>query len=133
MRETVWPFGWGRVEYAWGQRGRWSELPFPDEEYAARIEKVGALLRGEGLDGLVVHGNRADRAAIRYLSNFEDFYGGDTLVVLPLAGEVGLATNAIMHGEPMHSGVQGTWLGDVRCAPPPRTVVTPTTTVLDHL
>lgn len=133
MRQTVWPFGWGRVDSAWEHRRRWMELPFPESEYVARIEKVRRLVAAEGLDALVVHGNRADRAAVRYLSNFEDFYGGDTLVVLPVAGEVGLATNAIMHGEPMHSGIQETWMRDVRCAPHPRTVVTPTTSVLDHL
>lgn len=132
MRETVWPFGWGRVDYSWEARRPWVELPFSESEYTARIEKIRWLVEAEGLEGLVVHGNRADRAAVRYVSNFEDFYGGDTVVVVPLASEVGLATNAIMHSEPMHSGIQETWIRDVRCAPHPRTIVTPTTTVLDH-
>ena len=132
MRATVWPFGWGRVEHGWEARRRWMELPFPESEYRARIEAIRRLMRGEGLDGLVVHGNRADRAATRYLSNFEDYYGGDTLVIVPLTGDVGLATNAIMHGEPMHSGIQETWIPDARCAPHPRTVVISTTSVFDH-
>ena len=132
MRETVWPFGWGRVDHSWDARRRWRDLPFPESEYRARIDTIRHIVRGEGLDGLVVHGNRADRAAIRYLSNFEDFYGGDTLLVVPLAGEPGLATNAIMHGEPMHSGIQETWIPDARCAPHPRTVVTPLTSIFDH-
>ncbi len=132
MRKTAWPFGWGRVDDSWEERRRWMALPFPEAEYRARVEKVRELLRREGLDGLIVHGNRADRAAVRYLSNFEDFYGGDTVVVVPLSGEVGLATNAIMHGEPMHSGIQETWIRDARCAPHPRTVVAATTSIFDH-
>ena len=106
--------------------------PFPASEYRARVEKVRELMRHRGLDGLVLHGNRADRAAVRYLSNFEDIYGGDTLVLIPPTGEVGLATNAIMHSEPMHSGIQETWIRDARCAPRPRTVVTPTTSIFDR-
>ena len=90
-------------------------------------------MRERGLDGLLVHGNRAERAPIRYLSNFEDYYSGDTLIVIPLAGAVGLTTNAVMHGEPMHSGIQDTWIRDVRCAPHPRTVDYQTTTIYDHL
>jgi Xaa-Pro aminopeptidase len=133
MREVKWPYGWGRVGYSWQERQPWLHLPFPVEEYEGRIEKVRRLMRDRGLDGLVVHGNRAERAPVRYLSNFEDYYGGDTLIVIPLAGPVGLTTNAVMHGEPMHSGIQDTWIHDVRCAPHPRTVDYQTTTIYDHL
>ena len=133
MREVKWPYGWGRVGYSWQERQPWLHLPFPVEEYEDRIEKVRLLMRDRGLDGLVVHGNRAERAPVRYLSNFEDYYSGDTLIVIPLAGPVGLTTNAVMHGEPMHSGIQDTWIHDVRCAPHPRTVDYQTTTIYDHL
>jgi Xaa-Pro aminopeptidase len=133
MREVKWPYGWGRVGYSWEERQPWLHLPFPVEEYEQRIEKVRRLMREKGLDGLVVHGNRAERAPVRYLSNFEDYYSGDTLIVIPLAGPVGLTTNAVMHGEPMHSGIQDTWIHDVRCAPHPRTVDYQTTTIYDHL
>jgi Xaa-Pro aminopeptidase len=102
-------------------------------EYEGRIERLRGLMRAQGLDGVLVHGNRADRAPIRYLSNFEDYYGGDTLMLIPLAGPVGLTTNAVMHGEPMHSGIQDTWVRDVRAAPHPRTLDYPTTTLYDHL
>src|SRR5437867_6832712 len=54
-------------------------------------------------------------------------------MVIPLSGAAGLATDAVMHGEPMHSGIQDTWVRDVRCAPHPRTVDYPTTTIYDHL
>jgi Creatinase/Prolidase N-terminal domain len=90
MREVKWPYGWGRVGYSWEERQPWLHLPFPVEEYEGRIEKVRRLMRERGLDGLVVHGNRAERAPVRYLSNFEDYYSGDTLIVIPLAGPVGL-------------------------------------------
>jgi len=133
MREVKWPYGWGRVGYSWAEREPWLHLPFPVAEYESRIDKVRGLMRERGLDGLVVHGNRAERAPVRYLSNFEDYYSGDTLIVIPLAGAVGLTTNAVMHGEPMHSGIQDTWIRDVRCAPHPRTVDYQTTTIYDHL
>jgi Xaa-Pro aminopeptidase len=133
MREVKWPYGWGRVGYSWQERQPWLHLPFPVEEYEDRIEKVRRLMRDRGVDGLIVHGNRAERAPVRYLSNFEDYYSGDTLIVIPLAGPVGLTTNAVMHGEPMHSGIQDTWIHDVRCAPHPRTVDYQTTTIYDHL
>jgi Xaa-Pro aminopeptidase len=133
MREVKWPYGWGRVGYSWEERQPWLHLPFPVSEYEHRIDKVRRMMKERGLDGLVVHGTRAERAPVRYLTNFEDYYGGDTLVVIPLAGPVGLTTNSVMHGEPMHSGIQDTWIHDVRCAPHPRTVDYRTTTIYDHL
>jgi Xaa-Pro aminopeptidase len=133
MREVKWPYGWGRVGYTWEDREPWLHLPFPIAEYEERIERLRREMGERGLDGLLVHGNRAERAPIRYLSNFEDYYGGDTLMLVPRSGAVGLTTNAIMHGEPMHSGIQDTWIRDVRCAPHPRTVDHQTTTIYDHL
>jgi Xaa-Pro aminopeptidase len=133
MRDVTWPYGWGRVGYSWEEREPWLHLPFTIEEYERRIESVRALMRARGLDGLLVHGNRADRAQVRYLTNFEDYYGGDSLVFIPLAGEIGFTTNAVMHGEPMHSGIQDTWIRDVRAAPHPRTVDYEATTIFDHL
>ncbi|RJQ04687.1 MAG: aminopeptidase P family protein [Bacillota bacterium] len=116
------PFGWGRVSYMWDYRSKWLELPFPVSEYEQRIDKIRKMMEPEKIDCLLVHGNRADRAAVRYLANFEDFYGGDSVVVIPAREAVGMATNAIMHGEPMHSGIQQVWMEDVRCAAHPRTV-----------
>jgi Xaa-Pro aminopeptidase len=133
MREVRWPYGWGRVGYAWEEREPWLQLPFPIAEYEGRVDRLRRGMRARGLDGLLVHGNRAERAPIRYLTNFEDYYGGDTLLVIPASGPVGLTTNAVMHGEPMHSGAQDTWVRDLRCAPHPRTVDSPTTTINDHL
>ena len=133
MREVKWPYGWGRVGYSWAERQPWLDLPFSMAEYEGRIDRLRGLMRQRGLDGLVVHGNRADRAPIRYLSNFEDYYNGDTLMLVPTSGDVALTTNAVMHSEPMHSGIQHTWVQDVRCAPHPRTVDYRTTTIYEHL
>lgn len=129
------PYGWGRVGYSFEERLPWMNLPFPSEEYHQRLDRLRALMAVEKLDCLVVLGNRADNSNIRYLSNFEDFYGGESIVVVPAQGEPGFTTNAIMHGEPMHSGVQDCWIGDVRCAAAPRTVTgkAEAVTILDHV
>jgi Xaa-Pro dipeptidase len=93
------------------------------------------LMAREGFDCLVVMGNPADATNVRYLTNFEDFYGGDSIVVVPRSGPPGFTTNAVMHGEPMHSGIQDCWIEDVRCAAAPRTVTgtAAPATVWDHV
>ncbi len=132
---TEMPYGWGRVDYQYEDRLPWMNLPFPIEEYRSRLNRLRRLMAREGLDCLAVLGNRADNSNIRYLSNFEDFYGGESVIVVPLEGEPGFTTNAIMHGEPMHSGIQDCWMEDVRCAAAPRTVTgdAKTVTILDHV
>lgn len=129
------PYGWGRVPYTLQDRLPWMDLPFPIEEYHARLDRLRARMRAEGVDCLVVLGNRGESANVRYLSNFEDFYGGETVVVVPASGPPGFATNAVMHGEPMHSGIQHCWIEDVRCAAAPRTVTgsARAATLTDHL
>ena len=129
------PYGWGRVPYTFRDRLPWMNLPFPIEEYRERLGRLRAHLAQDGLDCLVVLGHRADNSNIRYLTNFEDFYGGETVLVVPAAGEPGFTTNGVMHGEPMHSGIQDCWIEDARCAAAPRTVTgsAQPATVLDHL
>ncbi len=129
------PYGWGRVPYTYADRAPWMNLPFPVEEYRGRCRRLAGLMARDGLGCLVVLGNPADPTNVRYLTNFEDFYGGETLVVVTVDGEPGLTTNAVMHGEPMHSGIQDCWVEDVRCAAAPRTVTGAASpaTVLDHL
>jgi len=92
-------------------------------------------MESEGLDCVVIWGDRSDFSNVRYLTNFEDFYGGETAIVVPLRGEVGMTTNAIMHGEPMHSGIQDAWPRDVRCAAAPRTAAGSehAVTIFDHI
>jgi Xaa-Pro dipeptidase len=129
---TKMPYGWGKVPFDLEDRKKWMDLPFPVEEYAARIERVRDKMRGRGFDALVVYGTRGDRGPIRYLTNFEDYYKGDNLCVIPLEGEPAFITNSVFHGEPMHSGVQHVWLRDVRCAAHPRTAPD-AVSVFDHL
>jgi Xaa-Pro aminopeptidase len=132
---TAMPYGWGRVTYSYEDRLRWQILPFPNEEYEERIARLREVLVQEELDCLLVFGTTADPANVRYLTNFDDLYGGETVVVVPLDGDVVLVTNAVMHGEPMHSGVPQVWPQDVRAAAAPRTVTgrARAVTVADHV
>jgi len=129
------PYGWGRVPYSFADRAPWMNLPFPVGEYRERLRRLAERMGGQDLDCLVVLGNRSDGTNIRYLTNFEDFYGGDSMLVVPRDGPPGFTTNAVMHGEPMHSGIQDCWIEDVRCAAAPRTVTGAASpaTVLDHV
>lgn len=129
------PYGWGRVPYGYDARLPWMNLPFPIEEYEERLARLRRSMDAEAFDGLVVLGNWGDNSDVRYLSNFEDFYGGESVVVVPLDGAPGFATDAVMHGEPMHSGIQDCWMRDVRCAAAPRTVTgdASAATVYDHV
>jgi Xaa-Pro aminopeptidase len=129
------PYGWGRVPYTYADRLPWMHLPFPVEEYRDRLARLVERMAHQDLDCLVVAGNRADGTNIRYLTNFEDFYGGESMLVVPREGPPGFTTNAVMHGEPMHSGIQDCWIEDVRCAAAPRTVTGSASpaTVYDHI
>jgi len=129
------PYGWGRVPYAYADRLPWMNLPFPVEEYHARLERLRHLMSRDGLDCLCVLGDPADPTNIRYLTNFEDFYGGESILVVSGSGAPGFTTNAVMHGEPMHSGIQDCWIEDVRCAAAPRTVTggAKAVTVFEHV
>jgi Xaa-Pro aminopeptidase len=121
MTSTM-PYGWGRVPFTHADRVPWRNLPFAEEEYEARIARLRALMARDGLDCLLVLGTGADTASVRYLTNFEDYYGGESVVVVPADAPVVFVTNAVMHGEPMHSGIPDAWPHDVRAAAAPRTV-----------
>ena len=45
-------------------------LEIPDQEYKDRIRKFQANIRKAGLDAALVHGNEADFANVRYLSEY---------------------------------------------------------------
>jgi Xaa-Pro aminopeptidase len=77
-----------------------------------------------GLDAVLVYGSPADPANVRYLTNYESWWG-HTFVVVPLRGEVTLITNALFHGEPMHSGFHTTWVADARPVPHPHSTKNP--------
>jgi Xaa-Pro aminopeptidase len=129
------PYGWGKVPFAYEDRLRWRIMPFDEAEYEQRIERLRALMARDDIGCLLVLGNAADSANVRYLTNFDDLYGGETVVVVPADGEVVLVTNAVMHGEPMHSGITQVWPHDARAAAAPRTVTggAQVVTVPDHV
>ena len=88
---------------------------FSDKEYDRRL----AALRGEmaraGLDALCVFGSAASPSAIAYLTNFAPAFGS-AFVVLRSDGGVTVTTDAVLHGEPMHSMVWTCRVPDVRVA-----------------
>src|SRR5438132_13433800 len=98
------PYGWGRVSYAYAERLPWMNLPFPVEEYHDRLRRLGRLMAKEDLGCLVVLGNRADGTNIRYLANFEDFYGGESPLRVPQDGPPGVPTQPRTHGPPTPPG-----------------------------
>ncbi|WP_421881927.1 M24 family metallopeptidase [Pacificispira sp.] len=104
---------WGRVPHDLQSRAPYLRMPFTREEYAARWQRVGAILDAFDIGVLVVVGRPGDSGFIRYLTNFES-YVGDTVVVLNRKGEIALATNSLMRSEPMQSGVWMTCVEDVR-------------------
>ncbi|MDO8213550.1 Xaa-Pro peptidase family protein [Conexibacter sp. CPCC 206217] len=101
-----------RVPFSWEDREPILELDFEIAEYRARIDRLQRLLADEQIDAMVVYGGDAE-CSVRYLSGFFNYWG-DTVVLIPQAGEPTLITNAIYHGEPMHSNIQTTWMRDVR-------------------
>jgi Xaa-Pro aminopeptidase len=128
------PYGWGKIPYSFEDRRTWMNLPFDIAEYETRIARLQEAARSAALDVVLVTGDPGDGSYIRYLTNFQDFYGGQSIAVVAATGEPGFTTNGVMHGEPMHSGIQDCWIRDVRCAAAPRTVTgsATTSTIFDH-
>ena len=86
-------------------------------EFERRIRKVRSEMERLNLTHLVAYGNYADPGNITWLSGFYTRHG-DSFVLVPLDGEPVLATNWVMHDEPMHSEIWTSWLDDVRpCTP----------------
>lgn len=115
------------VPYDAETRREWINLRFPLPEYAGRLAKVRVELAAAGLDGLLVVGNSLDSASLAYLANYRPHFGQSVLLV-PLDGKPVFVTNAILHGEPMHSSLWDVILDDLRPAAartgqPPGTLV----------
>lgn len=112
-----------RIPYDQAERLKWLEVPFPIEEYQARLDRLQRLMAQRGFDALVVYQAGADWSNIKYLVGFDNFWGAGILLIAP-EGDPVLVTNAIFHGEPMHSSFHTTFIRDVRpvCIPtrPPR-------------
>ena len=74
-------------------------------------------LAQDGYTGAVIHGNGVDQANVLYFTGFPNPYMGDVVLIVGLDGDPALVTDAIAHGEPMHTEIYQTWLSDVRCSP----------------
>jgi Xaa-Pro aminopeptidase len=116
-------YGESKVRYDWEHRKRYLELPFEMEEYERRVGSLRRGMAGQGLEYLLIFSNPACSGRVRYVSNFDPFMG-NSIVVLPLEGDLTLATDGVMHSEPMHSGIWMTWIRDVRPGHYPGTVRT---------
>ena len=80
------------------------------------------------LDVLLVYGDQFLQSNVRYLTGFYGLFG-QSWAVVGRTGEPVLVTNAVLHGEPMHSNVQKTYLRDVRPLPHPTSTGTRLTLV----
>jgi Xaa-Pro aminopeptidase len=124
-----------RVPYGPDDRAAWRDLPFDLGEYRRRLAAVQARLAESQLAGAIVHSVGADIANLCYLSGWSNPLMGDALLVIPARGEPTLVTNAIVHGEPMHTEIYQAWFDDVRCSPHTRGGVSyrNTPTITEHL
>ena len=116
-------YGMTKVKYDWEHRKKYLDLPFEMEEYERRVGGLRRAMAGQGLDYLLVYSNPACAGPVRYVGNFDTFLG-NSIVVLPLEGDLTLATDSVMHSEPMHSCIWTTWIRDVRPGHHPGTVRT---------
>lgn len=117
-----------RVPYLFADREPWLELDFPVAEFQRRVAALQAALERRELDALLVYGDQFLKSNVRYLSGFVGLLGQSWLIV-GRSGEPILVTNAVLHGEPMHSNIQTTWLRDVRPLPHPTSTGTRLTLV----
>lgn len=117
-----------RVPYSLAEREQWLELDFPVEEFRRRIAGVQSALEQSGLEALLVFGDQFLQSNVRYLSGFFGLFG-QSWVVVGRSDEPVLVTNAVFHGEPMHSNLQKTFLRDVRPVPHPSSTGTRLTLV----
>jgi Xaa-Pro aminopeptidase len=114
-------YGKTKVPYDWEHRKQYLDMPFEMEEYKRRVDGLRRAMTSQELDYLLVYGNPAWGGPVRYLSNFDSLMG-NSIVVLPLEGEITLVTDSVMHSEPMHSLIWTTWIRDVRPGHHPGTV-----------
>ena len=104
------------MPYAYADREPWLELDFPVEEFERRTAAIQRGLEEAELEALLMYGDHNIESNVRYVSGFFGLYG-ESWVIVRRSGEPILVTNAVLHGEPMHSNVQKTFLQDVRPVP----------------
>jgi len=88
---------------------------FSDAEYDRRLAAVRDEMAREGLDALCVFGSASSPSAVAYLTNFAPAFGS-AFVVVRQDGGVTVTTDAVLHGEPMHSMIWMCRVPDVRVA-----------------
>lgn len=103
------------VPYDPESRSRWRQLLVEPSEYAARLDRVRDEMANAKLDGLLVVGNPGDPANMSYLANYAPHFG-TTLLLVPLDGDPVVVSDAILHGEPMHSMLWDVLFNDLRPA-----------------
>lgn len=109
------PVSYFRFPWTLEDRQPYLELPFPLHEYERRVGALRREMEKFELDAMLLLGDVRERGHVRWLTNFYALLG-ETMVVVPRAGDVTLVTSSAAHGEPMHSFVQDTWVPDLRCA-----------------
>lgn len=104
-----------RVPYDLDARRPYLTQPFSDAEYDRRIGATCTAMAGEGLDALLVYGSGSSPSAVTYLTSYVPVYG-NVFAVVHADGRVAVATDGILHGEPMHSMIWTCRVADVRVA-----------------
>ena len=76
----------------------WDPAVLPREEFAARLERVRAVLDGAGIGALLVHGHAGDYGALNYLTGFVPKLG-PAFALVPREGPIRL----VVAGTPLSS------------------------------
>ncbi|MGH9176484.1 MAG: M24 family metallopeptidase [Vicinamibacterales bacterium] len=103
------------VPYDAKDRAEWIHWIVPSSEYEERLQRVRFEMATQALDALLVAGHEGDDSSIAWLTNYTPRFG-HTWLMLPLDGEPVVVSDAILHGEPMHSMLWNIWLPDLRPA-----------------
>lgn len=104
-----------RVPYDLESRRPYLQQLFSDAEYDRRAAALRAAMERESLDALIVFANAAAPSAVAYLTNYAPAFGG-AFCIVRADGRLTVATDAVLHGEPMHSMIWMCRVPDVRVA-----------------
>ncbi|HKX17518.1 MAG TPA: Xaa-Pro peptidase family protein [bacterium] len=104
-----------RVPYDLESRRPYLVQAFSDAEYDRRAAELRRAMARDGLDALCVFANAASPSALTYLTNYGPAFGG-AFCVLRTNGTMTVITDAVLHGEPMHSMIWLCRVADVRVA-----------------
>jgi Xaa-Pro aminopeptidase len=106
-----------RVPYDLESRRPYLVQTFSDAEYERRMRATCDAMASAGFDCLIVYGGGRGEAAaaVTYLTNYVPVYG-HVFTVLHADGRIAVATDGILHAEPMHSMIWTCRVADVRVA-----------------